>query len=265
MKLFSIFGNPVSHSISPIMHNLALNALHINGCYIKTQLEDGSKIIDKFNALKLNGANVTVPHKEFAYELCDELDEFAKDIGAVNTLVKKGNKIVGYNTDAPGFYKAISSFEKIKSVLILGAGGTAKAIASILQKNALHVEVLNRSEKRLDWFYKNNYTAYNWDTFKIKNYDLIINTTSAGLRDNLLPIDELILNQLMKESRYAFEVIYNKTTPFLKLATKNGLTHKDGSDMLLYQGVLAFNLFFENKFDEKEITTHMKGAFDLRY
>jgi len=166
MKLFSIFGNPVSHSISPRMHNLAIQGLNLDACYIRTPLENGFKLIEKFDALKLDGANVTVPYKEYAYELCNEVDEFAKKIGAVNTLVKKDDKIIGYNTDAPGFYKAIESFGIIKSALILGAGGTAKAIATILKKNSLHVEVLNRSKKRLDYFYKNDFVAYSWDEFE---------------------------------------------------------------------------------------------------
>jgi len=261
MKLFSIFGNPVSHSISPRMHNLALNGLHVEGCYIRTLLEDGSQLIEKFNALQLDGANVTVPHKEHAYKLCDQLDEFAKKVGAVNTLVKKDNKIIGYNTDAPGFFKAIKSFGKINSALILGAGGTAKAIATILQKNSLHVEVLNRSEGRLQYFKDNGFPSYSWEEFEPKSYDLIINTTSAGLSDNSLPIDKEILNTLMQKSKFAFDVIYNKKTPFLNLAKQNGLIYKDGADMLLYQGVLAFNLFFNNKFDEEKITDYMKGAF----
>lgn len=261
MKLFSIFGNPVSHSISPRMHNLALNGLHVNGCYIRTKLEDGATLIDKFNSLKLDGANVTVPHKEYAYELCDELDEFAKKVGAVNTLVKKGNKIIGHNTDAPGFYKAIQSFGDIKSALILGAGGTAKAIATILKKKSIHVEVLNRSKGRLDYFYKNDFVAYSWDEFAPKAYDLIINTTSAGLSDNTLPVDEKVLNSLMQKSQFAFDVIYNKKTPFLILAKQNNLIYKDGADMLLYQGVLAFNLFYENKLNEEQITEFMKKVF----
>jgi shikimate dehydrogenase len=244
------------------MHNLALNGLHINGCYIRTSLEDGSKLVEKFNSLKLDGANVTVPHKEFAYELCDELDEFAKKVGAVNTLVKKGNKIIGYNTDAPGFYKAIESFKNVNSALILGAGGTAKAIATILKKNSLHVEVLNRSKDRLEWFYENDFTAYTWEEFKVKDYDLIINTTSAGLSDNSFPVNETTLNEIFKKSKFAFDVIYNKPTPFLTLAKQNSLTCKDGADMLLYQGVLAFNLFFDNKLDEEKITTNMKEVFN---
>ncbi len=263
MKLFSIFGNPVSHSISPKMHNLAINGLSINGCYTRIPLEDGAKLITKFHSLQLDGANVTVPHKEFAYKLCDVLDSFAKKTGAVNTLVKKDGLVYGYNTDAPGFYKAIESFGKINNTLILGAGGTAKAIATILKEKNLHVEVLNRSKNRLQYFKNNDITSYSWNDFKVKSYDLIVNTTSAGLSDNALPLDEKLLNSLMEKSRFAFDVIYNKNTPFLQLAQENSLTCKDGSDMLLYQGVLAFNLFFDNKLDTRHIAKHMGKAFTL--
>lgn len=261
MKLFSIFGNPVSHSISPKMHNMTLNGLQIDGCYIRTKLTEGSQLINKFNSLKLDGANVTVPHKEFAYDLCDELDVFAKKIGAVNTLVKKNNKVYGYNTDAPGFYKAIESFGKINTALVLGAGGTAKAIATILKEKNVDVSVLNRSKNRLNYFYDNDFKAFCWEDFKINSYDLIINTTSAGLSDDSLPLEESLLNNLMKKSKFAFDVIYNKQTPFLKLAQANSLTCKDGADMLLYQGVLAFNLFFKNKLNNEDITKYMKKAF----
>ncbi len=264
MKLFSIFGNPVSHSISPDIHNLALRGFQIDGSYTKTLLKDGSKIIEKFKALKLDGANVTVPHKEYAYELCDELDELAKKIGAVNTLVKKGDKIHGYNTDAPGSYKAIESFGDIKTALILGGGGTAKAIATILKEKKVDITILNRSKNRLEYFHENSIKAYTHKEFELASYELIINTTSAGLSDNSLPLDKELLSKLMAKSKFAFDVIYNKKTPFLALALKNELTCKDGADMLLYQGVLAFNLFFDNKLDDKKIENFMRGSLDFR-
>jgi len=261
MKLFSIFGNPVSHSISPRMHNMALDGLNINGCYTRTHLEDGANLINKFHSLQLDGANVTVPHKEYAFNLCDVLDNFAKKTGAVNTLVKKDALVYGYNTDAPGFYKAIESFGEIQNILILGAGGTAKAIATILKEKNLHVEVLNRSKNRLKYFEDNEIISYSWENFKVKSYDLIVNTTSAGLSDDSLPLDKKLLNNIMSQAKFAFDVIYNKNTLFLQLAQENGLTCKDGSDMLLYQGVLAFNLFFDNKLDNQDISKYMNEAF----
>jgi len=261
MKLFSIFGNPVLHSISPKMHNQALLDLGIQGCYTRTCITDPHMLIKTFQNLKLDGANVTVPHKEVAFSQCDQADFFAQQIGAVNTLVRNGEKIYGYNTDAPGFYKAIQSFGKIQNILILGAGGTAKAIATILRENNLHVTILNRSKARLTFFEENNFECYSWDDFSLNSYDLIVNTTSAGLCDNNLPLETTLLEALMQKSKYAFDVIYNKQTPFLQFAKQSSLSYKDGADMLLYQGILAFNLFFANKYDESTIEKSMKKIF----
>jgi shikimate dehydrogenase len=261
MKLFSIFGNPVSHSISPKMHNQALSDLKIQGCYIRTCITDPNMLMKTFQNLKLDGANVTVPHKEVAFLQCDKVDSLAKQIGAVNTLVRNKEEIYGYNTDAPGFYKAIQSFGKINNVLILGAGGTAKAVATILREKSLHVTILNRSKQRLASFEKQDFECYSWDDFPFDSYDLIVNTTSAGLHDNNLPLETTLLEALMQKSKFAFDVIYNKQTPFLQFAKQNSLLYKDGADMLLYQGVLAFNLFFSNKYDEAVIEKSMKKIF----
>ena len=132
--LFAIFGNPVSHSKSPLMHNLSFQGLDFDGCYARYLLEDGRKLRETLFSLGLKGINITVPHKEHAYNACDVLDPFAKKVGAVNTIVEKEGKLYGYNTDAPGFLKAISEFENIKTVLFLGAGGTAKSTSVILKE-----------------------------------------------------------------------------------------------------------------------------------
>ena len=110
-QLFAIFGNPVSHSKSPLMHNLSFQGLGYEACYTRHLLLDGTTLKETFFNLKLKGVNVTVPHKEHAYDACDILDPFAKKIGVVNTIVEKEGKLYGYNTDAPGFLKAISEFK----------------------------------------------------------------------------------------------------------------------------------------------------------
>lgn len=263
MKFFTLFGSPVAHSISPRMHNLALKGLHVDGCYTRYHLKDGLKLRESFYKLRLDGANITVPYKEDALRQADFLDAFAKKIGAVNTLVNKNGQLHGYNTDALGFYRAIASFKDIDSVLILGAGGTAKAIASILKEKDIKTTILNRSNKRLGFFKDEGFEVYTWEDFNPKRFSLIVNTTSAGLKDDVLPLHKPLLSSLMKKADYAFDVIYNKTTPFMSLAKAHKLTCKDGADMLLCQGVLAFNLFFDNKFNETEITNHMRGAFSL--
>lgn len=216
-----------------------------------------------FHALQLEGANVTVPHKEIAFASCDEVRGIAQKIGAVNTLVKEGARVIGYNTDAQGFFQAIASFGKINTALVLGAGGTAKAIAMILKEHNIETTILNRSASRLGFFEEHGFTCKEWNGFTCKAYDVIINTTSAGLKDEELPCPEALLNTLLSQASYAFDVIYNKQTPFLRLAHQKGLTCKDGKEMLLYQAVLAFNLFFSNRFDPQHIESIMRPIFEL--
>jgi shikimate dehydrogenase len=213
--------------------------------------------------LHLEGANVTVPHKEVAYEGCDEVRGIAQKIGAVNTLVREGSRVIGYNTDAQGFYQAIASFGSLRSALILGAGGTAKAIAFILKEHGIETTILNRSQSRLDFFEKNGFTCNTWDNVKRNAYDLIINTTSAGLKDEEFPCPKALLHTLFGQANYAFDVIYNQQTPFLKMAHAHTLTCKDGKEMLLHQAVLAFNLFFGNRFEAQKIEICMREIFTL--
>ncbi|ACM93691.1 shikimate 5-dehydrogenase [Nautilia profundicola AmH] len=245
--MFLIFGNPVSHSKSPLMHNYFFKKSNIKECYGRYKLENGEEIIDKFKELKIKGANVTVPHKEHAFKLADEVRGIAKEIGAVNTLVEENGKVIGYNTDAPGFLEAVKEFE-YESVLIIGAGGTAKAL-SLVFPNA---HILNRSEGRLQYFRNKGLKSFTWDEFKTNSYDLIINTTSAGLSDDNYPAPQNILKELFSKAKYAVDVIYGKETPFLKLAKQYNLKTKTGLDMLVYQGVLAMELFLGKELDKKK-------------
>jgi shikimate dehydrogenase len=244
---FVIFGNPVAHSKSPQMQNAGFENLEYNGIYEKHHLDDGNLIKETFLENNYQGANITVPHKEHAYKNADEVRGLAKKIQAVNTYINENGKVIAYNTDAPGFLKAIESFENVKSVLLLGAGGTAKAIALALQEENIDVTVLNRSEGKLEFFKNENITSYSWDTFTPKKYDLIVNSTSAGLKDEYLPCDKALLEEVFKTANYAFDCVYGKMTPFLALAKSKGLEIKDGEDMLLYQGVLAFEYFTKQK------------------
>ena len=266
MKIFAVFGNPVSHSISPRLHNAALGELGLSreALYTRYELADGSRLISKFKELKLSGTNVTVPHKEAALAQCDVADETAIKIGSVNTLVSRSGKIYGHNTDAPGFLRAIESFGEIKSALVLGAGGTAKAVAYALKSRGVRVCVLNRSEKRLANFAEyENFSWANFAEFKGGKFDLVVNTTSAGLKDENLPAPAELLRPIFNEAKFAFDVIYGKKTPFLNLASANGLRHKDGSELLLFQAALALNLFFDGSLDKTKIENAMQKALRL--
>lgn len=258
-ETFAIFGNPVAHSKSPQMHNAGFKNIEYNGEYIKNLLDDGETIKEVFLEKAYKGANITVPHKEIAFRKADEVRGLANEIKAVNTYINENGKVIAYNTDAPGFLYAIESFGEIKSVLLLGAGGTAKAIALALQQSDINVTVLNRSEGKLEFFKEHKIPATTWDKFKSKEFDLIVNSTSAGLKDENLPCPEEILNEVLENAKFAFDCVYGKITPFLSLAKENGLKIKDGEDMLLYQGVLAFELFTGVKADKKLVETMRKG------
>jgi shikimate dehydrogenase len=262
-NLFMIFGNPVGHSKSPLMHNMAFDALNIESCYSRYLLEDGERLRDKFISLGLKGANITVPHKEWAYRACDELDEFALKVGSVNTIVKRGDKLYGYNTDALGFLKAIDEFDGIKKVLFLGAGGTAQSTSVILKDSGYDVTILNRSSSRLQKYKEQGFECYTYDEFEVEDFDLIVNMTSAGLSDDNLPAPKELLDTIVPRAKACVDVIYGKETPFLRLAKEYKKPTKDGLDMLIYQGVIAFEHFCEYEYSFEQILPFMKKAFEL--
>lgn len=261
MSLFAIFGDPVAHSRSPLMHNHVFRSLGFKGCYTRIQLKDGSRLRETFFDLGLSGANVTVPHKEAAFKACDEIRGFANKVGVVNTIIREEDRLIGYNTDADGFMYAIEPFGTIRSVLILGAGGTSKALSARFKDEGIDVTLLNRSAGRLETFKALGFKTATWETVEIKAYDLIVNTTSAGLEDDNLPAPKEILEPLLRQASAAADAIYGKVTPFLQLCGELGITSKDGADMLLGQGVLANNYFTDGRYTLKEIEHYMKESF----
>ncbi|WP_297440440.1 shikimate dehydrogenase [Sulfurimonas sp.] len=263
MQLFSIFGNPVSHSRSPLMHNAVFQNLNYKACYTRTFLEDAKKLKETFFALHLSGANVTVPHKEAAFDACDEVRGFAKTVGVVNTLVNENGKLIGYNTDADGFMYAIKEFKKIENILVIGAGGTARALVARFLQDNIKVSLLNRSAARLADFKQMPCECYTWDNFQTQQYDLVVNTTSAGLKDENLPAPKELTQEILSNTNYVADAIYGKMTPFLQMAKKMNKTYKDGADMLLGQGVLANELFTNHKLKTEDIQREMKKSFQL--
>jgi len=261
MKLFAIFGDPVHHSRSPLMHNHVFKTLSFKGCYTRVHLKDGTKLKETFLSLGLSGANITVPHKEAAFEACDEIRGFAKKVGVVNTIIKEDGKLIGYNTDADGFIFSIKAFKDIKKVLVIGAGGTAKALSTRFIEEKMDVTILNRSQTRLLSFKKDGFKTQTWEHASIEPYDLIVNTTSAGLEDDNYPAPIEILRPLLQHASYSADAIYGKMTPFLKLSAELDLVSKDGADMLLGQGVLANDYFTQQQYKLEEIERVMRESF----
>ncbi len=263
MQLFAIFGNPVHHSKSPFMHNSVYKELDIKACYTRILLKEGSELKKRFLELGLSGANITVPHKEAAFEACDEIRGFAKKVGVVNTIVNENGRLVGYNTDAEGFMFAIREFENVKRILVIGAGGTAKALVQKFLDEGMEVTILNRSRKRLEEFAQIDVKRYTWSDFETGSFDLVVNTTSAGLEEESLPAPKELIDVILDNARYVADVVYGKLTPFLKEAKKHSLPFKDGIDMLLGQGVLAAWLFLGKRYDKQQIEEAMRKGLYL--
>lgn len=261
MQYFGVIGNPIAHSLSPLIHNSLFSHFLLQAHYKKILLENSNDFPTTLCPLK--GANITLPYKESVIPFCNEIRGIAQEIGAVNTLYREGENWIGYNTDAEGFYLSLGNY-KINNALILGAGGSAKAVVKILQKHNVAVSMLNRTMEKIASF--SGVRAYE----RGESYELIVNTTSAGLKGEL-PLEEQHLKEIFSCSSLAFDLIYpssnsihtlqdflrflrqREDTLFCSFAKKCKIPRIDGLDMLCYQAFLAFEIFCENKYHFEEI------------
>lgn len=257
MQQFCVFGNPIAHSKSPLLHNATFKFYGVDAFYGRvllplvfasnTSLESKAQdcLYASFLELGLSGANITVPFKQSAFLQADEVRGIGQEIGAINTWVLEKNKVVGYNTDAQGFFMCLSDWlPNISNALILGAGGSAKAVAFVLRQNGITPTIYNRSSERLQEFLQNGFECLELAQLQgNQTFDIIINTTPAGLNDQHLPIDSALLQTLFKRAKFAFDLIYGVKTPFLRVAQDLGLIIQDGKNMLINQAALSFELW----------------------
>ena len=256
-KKLAIIGYPISHSMSSVMQNKALEKLGLDYVYVPFSVHPDSleKAITGFRNIDLEGFNVTIPHKVAIIPLLDELDVSAKEAGAVNVVVRRGEKFIGYNTDGDGLIKAISeefnfSFEN-KKVIVLGAGGAARgAIASFYRKKVSEIVIINRTigkAREIKSLYADKdikITVYgeNEDfAGHYKDANLLINTTSVGMNnDRHSHID---LSKLNKKA-IVYDMVYSpKETSLLKDAKEYNLRCSNGLSMLAGQGEIAFSIW----------------------
>jgi shikimate dehydrogenase len=149
-ELYAVVGYPIGHSLSPTMHNAAFSAIGLNAIYLALETEDIKGCIQGIRAFNLRGMSVTLPHKSEVIPLLDEVDDLAEKIGAVNTVVNDGGRLIGYNTDAVGALRALEEIIELsgKTCLMIGAGGAARAIGFILSEKGVELKVANRSVER---------------------------------------------------------------------------------------------------------------------
>ena len=256
MKKYKVIGNPIEHSLSPILHNYWIKNNGIDAIYEKQKLNESEleEIIEDIKREKINGVNVTVPFKKIIIPFLDELSIEAETTQSVNTIYLKDNKVVGHNTDIIGFETSIEKSKydiENKEILILGAGGVVPSIIFALNKMKVSkIRVSNRTKEKAQNLKKNfkNIELVEWG--EVPNFDMIINATSIGLKKD----DNIKLNfSSISKNRFFYDVIYNpRETNFLKTGKKMGNKTLNGKLMFIYQGLAAFNIWHGLKPDVDE-------------
>jgi shikimate dehydrogenase len=243
--LYGVIGNPVRHSLSPAMQNAAFEDKGINAVYLAFETRDIEGCIRGIRSLGIKGLSVTIPFKSEIIPLLDEVDDLARLIGAVNTVVNENGLLRGYNTDAVGALRALE--EKIdiscKRAVIIGAGGAARAIGYILKQRGLEIIIANRSiERGVDLCRSLDCKFIRIEEVTDASADILINTTPVGMSPGMdmcpVPYDAL------KQGMVVMDIIYNPLkTKLLVVAEARGCIIINGLAMFIYQGAEQFRLW----------------------
>ena len=259
-ELYGLIGYPVRHTFSPLMHNAAFQTLGINAVYLAFEVKpkDLGTAMHSLRTLGIKGLNVTVPYKEKVLKYLDEVEQEARFIGAVNTIVLKEGRLKGYNTDGKGFVRSLKeefgmSSPKGKRFFIIGAGGASRAISFSLALSGagrivLVDEVADRAanlSKSLERHTDSEAIAIRKDTKAVKEMildsDVLINATPCGMKTK----DPKVIDpDYIYKGLFVYDIIYNpRTTTLLRDARNRGAVTANGMGMLLNQGALSFDIW----------------------
>ena len=257
-RVCAIIGDPADHSLSPAMHNAAFKELGLNLVYVAFTVapKDLKHAVFGAKSLGLRGLNVTMPHKHEVMKYLDDLDPTAKSIGAVNTVLNNQGKLIGYNTDGNGAMIALQEngvcAEK-KKLVLLGAGGAAKAIAYQAAQEVNELVILNRSPdkakklvkslpKNLGSKLKSEVLSFEVLEQELATADILINATSVGMHPDV--DSSPVPSGLLRSDLCVMDIIYNPLeTKLLKDAKTAGAKVISGVEMLIYQGAVAFHIW----------------------
>lgn len=274
-----MIGDPVGHSVSPRMQNAALRALDLPYNYTRYRVRPQDlKTFFKKTVPSLDGFNSTLPHKEFLFPFMDWVSPKAKLIGAINTVVRRGKKLYGFNTDGDGYLESLKKdygFHPIqKNLCLLGAGGAARSLAvAMASTGARRITIANRTREKAERLVKYlkkhfpkvafSYTGLEGTPFHqaLGRIDLLVNTTSVGLGSS--SFDNFSWQHISSEALIS-DIVYNPLrTPFLKAAKKFGFPIHTGEGMLVHQGALSFLLWTGRVPDtdlmHREVVKALKG------
>ncbi|MDY0131400.1 MAG: shikimate dehydrogenase [Desulforegulaceae bacterium] len=249
-EVFAVIGNPVKHSLSPFMQNLAFEKLSLNSVYSAFEVVDLESAVKGIKGLGIKGVSVTVPHKENIIKYLDEQSESAKKIGAVNTVTNKNGVLEGDNTDWKGFILSLRehSLIKGKKTLVIGAGGASRGVCYGLASENADLFITNRTKsKGIELAKDFNAEFVDLESIEKLEPEIIINTTSVGMYPyiNKSPVDK----SLFKGKGVALDIVYNPlNTKFLRDAAMSGFKAVSGVGMFVYQGGLQFEKWTGKKF-----------------
>lgn len=253
-RIVGVWGHPVGHSRSPAMHNAALAALGLDWVYVPFEVapENIAEAVAGIRAMGLVGVNLTVPLKERVLPLLDVVDDAAAQIGSVNTVHNRDGLLHGFSTDGPGFLRSLEEAgepTRGRRVLLLGAGGSARAVAFALAARGSHCTIANRTEERavslaadVNRKHQRSASVVGWGA-EAGAFDFIVNTTSLGMHPNEGTLPALPPNAFATKP-LVYDLIYAPAqTKLLALAEQSGCRTMNGVQMLAYQGAHSLSLW----------------------
>ena len=248
-RLYGVIGDPVGHSLSPIMHNAAFDQTGYNGVYTAFPVTDLPAAVAGIRALKIHGCSVTIPHKVAVMDLLDDIDPLARRIGAVNTIVNHDGRLKGFNSDSSGAMAALLEKTPVahRRVAVIGAGGAARALAHGIREHGCRLTIVNRSVERgqrLAEELESDCCPLN--DFSGVGYDILVNTTSVGM---VPEIDRMpVRHACLRPGMTVMDIVYNPLeTKLLRTARGAGCAVVDGVAMFVHQGACQFERWTGHK------------------
>jgi len=271
-ELYGVIGNPVRHSLSPMIHNGAFRRLGWNAVYLAFEVKNIEEALRGMRGLGVRGVSVTIPFKTEVLPFLDKIEGLAKKVGAVNTIINRRGRLIGYNTDCEGALEALEEKMDLrgKRVVLLGAGGAARAIGFGLKERGVPLIVVNRSKERgwaLSKELRCNYLPIS-SLARMKEgeleADILINATSLGMypRDGETPIPK----KFLKKGMVVMDIVYEPLqTRLLREAKEKGCVTVDGLEMLIRQGMAQFEIWTGRRLKIGEIRKDLRRALEREF